>query len=147
MKLPRVRESQTLINTSITSYRSVIKYWNLLINTARKRLPSTVLNKKYWELIILESPKVLFIMFGFKSKVRTFIRHQKINARTLKKLEPNEIFNNFAISREPFDEIDSNFFDFKGMNKNITPKPIGPDRAKISEVGADWKLISSYLGI
>ena len=35
------------------------------------------------------------------------------NART--KLEPNEIFNDFAISREPFDEIDSNFFYFKGM--------------------------------
>ena len=25
------------------------------------------------------------------------------------KLESNEIFNDFAISREPFDEIDSNF--------------------------------------
>ena len=29
------------------------------------------------------------------------------------KLEPNEIFNDFAISREPFDEIDSNFFILK----------------------------------
>ena len=38
------------------------------------------------------------------------------NAQTLTKLEPNEIFNDFAISREPFDEIDSNFFYFKGMN-------------------------------
>ena len=27
-------------------------------------------------------------------------------ARRLTKLEPNEIFNDFAISREPFDEID-----------------------------------------
>ena len=26
------------------------------------------------------------------------------------KLEPNEIVNDFVISREPFDEIDSNFF-------------------------------------
>ena len=32
------------------------------------------------------------------------------------KLEPNEIFNDFAISREPFDEIDSNIFYFKGMD-------------------------------
>ena len=35
------------------------------------------------------------------------------NARTLTKLESNEIFNDFAISREPFDEIDSNFFILK----------------------------------
>ena len=28
------------------------------------------------------------------------------NARRLTKLEPNEISNDFAISREPFDEID-----------------------------------------
>ena len=39
-----------------------------------------------------------------------------VNARRLTKLEPNEIFNDFAISREPFDEIDSNFFYFKGMD-------------------------------
>ena len=32
------------------------------------------------------------------------------NARRLTKLKPNEIFNDFAISREPFDDIDSNFF-------------------------------------
>ena len=48
------------------------------------------------------------------------------NARRLTKLEPNEIFNDFAISREPFDEIEK-----------ITPNPIGPDRTKISEVGAE----------
>ena len=47
---------------------------------------------------------------------------------------PNEIFNDIAISREPFDEMDSNFFYFKGMDQKITPKPIGP---KISEVGAE----------
>ena len=38
------------------------------------------------------------------------------NSRRFTKLEPNEIFNDFAISREPFDEIDSNFFYFKGMD-------------------------------
>ena len=32
------------------------------------------------------------------------------------KLEPNEIFNDFALSREPFNEIDSNFCYFKDMN-------------------------------
>ena len=57
------------------------------------------------------------------------------NARRLTKLEPNEIFDDFAISREPFDEIDSNFLYFKGMK--ITPTPIGPDRTKIAEVGAE----------
>ena len=60
-------------------------------------------------------------------------------ARRLTKLEPNEIFNDFAISREPFDEIDSNFFYFEGMDQKITPNPIGPEdfRTKISEVGAE----------
>ena len=38
------------------------------------------------------------------------------NARRLTKLEPNEIFNDFAIFREPFNEIDSNFFYFQGMD-------------------------------
>ena len=37
------------------------------------------------------------------------------NARRLTKLEPNEVFNYFARSREAFDEIDSNFFCFKGF--------------------------------
>ena len=55
------------------------------------------------------------------------------NARRLTKLESNEMFNEFAISREAFDEIDY----FKGMEKKITPNPIGPDRAKIAEVGAE----------
>ena len=64
-------------------------------------------------------------------------QHFDPNARRLTKLEPNEIFNDFAISREPFDEIDSNFFYFKGMDKKITPNPIGPERTKISEVGAE----------
>ena len=42
------------------------------------------------------------------------------NAQSLTKLEPNEIFNDFAIFREPFDESESNFFYFKGMEKKIT---------------------------
>ena len=50
-------------------------------------------------------------------------------------LEPNAIVNDFAISRVPFDEIDSNFFFLKVWK--ITPRPIGPDRAKISEGGAE----------
>ena len=37
------------------------------------------------------------------------------DARRLTKLEPNEIFNDFAISRVPFDEIDPGFFYFKDM--------------------------------
>ena len=41
-------------------------------------------------------------------------------ARRLTKLEPNKIFNDFAISGKPFDEIDSNFF----ILKVWTPKPI-----------------------
>ena len=58
------------------------------------------------------------------------------NARRLTKLEPNSIFNDFAISRQPFDEIESNFY-FKGMDKKITPTSIGPDRTKIAEVWAE----------
>ena len=42
----------------------------------------------------------------------------RVNARRLSKLKPNEIFNDFAISREPFNEIDSNFFYFKGLENN-----------------------------
>ena len=59
------------------------------------------------------------------------------NARRFTKLEPNEICDHFAICREPFDGIYSIFFDFKGMDQKITPNPIGPDRTKISEVGAE----------
>ena len=44
------------------------------------------------------------------------------NARRFTKLEPNEIFNDIAISRQPFDEIDSNFFYFKGMDARRFPK-------------------------
>ena len=63
--------------------------------------------------------------------------HFDPNARRLTKLEPNEIFNDFSITRKPFDKNDSNFFDFKGMDEKITPKTIGPYRTKISEVGAE----------
>ena len=55
----------------------------------------------------------------------------------LKKLEQNEIFNDFAISQEPIDEIDSNCFCFKGMDQKIPPDPTGPDRMKIADVGAE----------
>ena len=54
-------------------------------------------------------------------------------------IKPNEILNNFAISREPFDEIDSNFFYFKDMNLKIPLDPTGSDRTKISEVGTERK--------
>ena len=37
------------------------------------------------------------------------------NARRLTKIKPNEIFKDYAISRQPIDEINSNFFYFKGM--------------------------------
>ena len=37
------------------------------------------------------------------------IEFPKFSTRRLTKLEPNEIFNDFALSREPFDEIDSFF--------------------------------------
>ena len=51
------------------------------------------------------------------------IETAKISARTHE--EPNAIFNDFAISREPFDKIDSNLFYFKSMDLKTTPKPIG----------------------
>ena len=64
--------------------------------------------------------RVTIIKYGFLvSKVYTGNRNCENfdpNARRLTKLEPNEIFNDSAISREPFDEIDSNFFYFKGMD-------------------------------
>ena len=55
------------------------------------------------------------------NRVRFFLFERCIlgidpNARRFTMLEPNEIFNDFAISREPFDEIDSNFFYCKGMD-------------------------------
>ena len=52
----------------------------------------------------------------WESKLRLVYRNFDPNVRRLTKLEPNEIFNDFAISREPFDEIDSNFFYFKCMD-------------------------------
>ena len=50
----------------------------------------------------------------WESKLPKFLPNP--NAQRITKLEPNEIFNDFAISREPFDEIDSDFFYFKGMD-------------------------------
>ena len=51
----------------------------------------------------------------------TGYRNCETNARILTKIKPNEIFNEFAIPREPIDEIDSNFIYFKDMNKKIPP--------------------------
>ena len=58
------------------------------------------------------------------------------NARRLTKLEPNEILNGFAISREPFDAIDSNFFYFEAMDYKTPPDLTGPHRM-IFQVGAE----------
>ena len=66
-------------------------------------------------------------LFFWESKLRKF----RPERTKLTKLETNEIFNDCAISREPFDEIDSNFFDFKGIENNTKT-----DRTKIAEVGA-----------
>ena len=52
------------------------------------------------------------VRFFFVWKVYSANRNCQ-NARRFTKLEPNENFNDFAISREPFDEIDSNFFILK----------------------------------
>ena len=52
-------------------------------------------------------------------------RNSKIfdpNARRLTKIKSNEIVNDFAISWESFDESDSNFFYFKGMEKENNTK-------------------------
>ena len=57
-----------------------------------------------------------FCLFGVYWESNLPTRNFDTNARRLTKLEPNEIFNDFAISREPFDEIDSNSFCFKGMD-------------------------------
>ena len=48
-------------------------------------------------------------------------------ARKLTNIKSNEIFNGFALSRQPFDEIDSNIFDFKDMNQKIPPDLDPPD--------------------
>ena len=81
--------------------------------------------------------RIKIIECGFFCLKGVYWESKLPNARMLTKLEPKEIFNDFAISRAPFDEIDSNFFYFKGMDQKITPTPIGPERTKISEVGAE----------
>ena len=59
------------------------------------------------------------------------------NARRLTKLELNEIFIDFAMSREPFDEIDSNFFYFKGIYIYLARTPeIGQGLGRILSCGA-----------
>ena len=74
----------------------------------------------------------------FVSKVYTGNRNCENfdpNARSLTTLEPNEIFNDFAISREPFDEADSNFFYFKAIQSNT--KTDWTRSHEVSEVGAE----------
>ena len=50
------------------------------------------------------------------------------NALRLTKIKPNEIFNDFTISRDPIDAIDLDFCYFKGIDYKITQDPIGSDR-------------------
>ena len=69
------------------------------------------------------------------------------DALRLTKIKPNQIFNHLAISREPIDEINSNFFYLKGVDSKITPNPIGLDRTNIAEVGADLKYLSPDFGV
>ena len=52
------------------------------------------------------------------------------------KINPKEIFNDFAISWDLIHEIKPDFFYFKDMDQQITPYPIGPDRTKFVKVGA-----------
>ena len=51
-------------------------------------------------------------------------------------IDTAKIFNDFAISREPIDAIDLNFFYLKCIDQKITPNPSEPDRTKIREVRA-----------
>ena len=56
--------------------------------------------------------RLKIIEWGFFCLKGVYWERPDPNARRLRKLEPNAIFNDFAISREPFDEIDTNFFFF-----------------------------------
>ena len=58
-------------------------------------------------------------------------------ARRLTKLKPNVISNEFSISQDSIDEIDSVIFYFKGIDYKTTPNPIAPERTKTSEVEAE----------
>ena len=60
--------------------------------------------------------RVKIIECGFFCLKGVYWESKLPNVRRLTKLEPNKIFNDFAISQEPFDEIDSNYFYFKGMD-------------------------------
>ena len=68
---------------------------------------------------IIPQTSVIFVNWS-KISVCDFLlrRSQKYRPErnSFLSLEPNEIFNDFAISREPFEEIDSDFLDFKGMD-------------------------------
>ena len=50
---------------------------------------------------------------------------------------PNEIFNDFSISRDLINEIDPVYFLFERYGRKITLDPTGSDRMKIAEVGAE----------
>ena len=53
------------------------------------------------------------------------------------KFRPDRIFNDFAISWAPINEIDPDFFYFKDMDQKLTPNSIGPEHTKCAEVGAE----------
>ena len=56
--------------------------------------------------------RIEIIECGFFYLEAVYLESKQPSARRLTKLEPNEIFNDFAISREPFDKIDSKVFLF-----------------------------------
>ena len=70
---------------------------------------------------------MLIFLFLFERCLRSLQNFTNV-ARILTKLNPNEIFNDFPIFQEQVDRIDSRFFYFKGMNLEIIPDPIGPNR-------------------
>ena len=73
----------------------------------------------------------------FVGKVYTGNRISTRSHEDLRALKPNEIFNDFAISWDLINEIDPDYFHFKGMGCKLTPNSIGPDHTKCSEVGAE----------
>ena len=88
--------------------------WNLRNNRDRYRQDQEEKIKLFQKMSVRPSVRAQKLC-TLKLKNRN-CRNFDPNARRLTKLVPNEIFNDFAISREPFDEIDSNFFYFKGMD-------------------------------
>ena len=66
-----------------------------------------------------------------------FPKFRPDRTKTLTKLKPNEIFNDFAISWVAINEIEPDLFYFKDMDQKLTPNPIAPDHTKFVEVGAE----------